>query len=170
MALASHPPSDGASDGEPSGAPTLHIPTRRVRPGELPFPRYMTSGAAGADLTADIDGSILLQPGARCLIPTGLAMAIPHGFEAQIRPRSGLAFRHGVTVLNSPGTIDSDYRGEVKVLLINHGEAPFEVTRGERIAQVVIAAVVQAQFTQAESLDETERGAGGYGHTGRGGV
>ena len=121
------------------------------------------------DLTAavDADAPVTLAPGERALIPTGLAMALPPGFEAQVRPRSGLAAKDGVTVLNSPGTIDSDYRGEVKIILINHGAAPFIVKRGERIAQMVVAPVVQARFEESDSLDATARGAGGFGSTGR---
>lgn len=144
----------------------LQIPTRRVRPGDLPLPKYMTLGAAGADLHADIPTTLSIAPGERALVATGLALALPSGIEAQIRPRSGLAYRHGITVLNSPGTIDSDYRGELKVLLINHGQEAFTLKRGDRIAQLVLATVIQAQFVTVESLPETERGEGGYGHTG----
>lgn len=136
---------------------------------DFPLPEYKTAEAAGVDLCAavDADAPVVLQPGERALIPTGLAMALPTGFEAQIRPRSGLAIKDGVTCLNSPGTIDSDYRGEVKIILINHGATPFTVKRGERIAQMVIAPVVQARFVEADRLDETARGAGGFGSTGR---
>jgi dUTP pyrophosphatase len=135
----------------------------------LPLPEYKTAEAAGVDLIAavPVDAPVTLAPGQRALIPTGLAMALPPGFEAQIRPRSGLAIKDGVTCLNTPGTIDSDYRGEVKIILINHGAEPFVVKRGERIAQMVIAPVVQARFALAESLDDTARGAGGFGSTGR---
>lgn len=132
----------------------------------LDLPAYQSDGAAGMDLSAAISGEIALSPGARALIPTGLALQLPPGFEAQVRPRSGLALKHGVTVLNAPGTIDSDYRGEISVLLINHGEARFVVTRGMRIAQMVLAPVVQARVLLAERLEETARGAGGYGSTG----
>ncbi len=134
----------------------------------LPLPRYETSGAAGMDLIAAIgEGeAMVLQPGERALVPTGLAIALPDGFEAQVRPRSGLAAKNGVTVLNSPGTIDCDYRGEVKVILINHGHEPFTIERGTRIAQMVVAPVTQAVFREVESLDETARGAGGFGSTG----
>jgi dUTP pyrophosphatase len=134
----------------------------------LPLPRYETSGAAGMDLIAAIgEGeAMVLQPGERALVPTGLAIALPDGFEAQVRPRSGLAAKNGVTVLNSPGTIDCDYRGEVKVILINHGREPFTIERGTRIAQMVVAPVTQAVFREVESLDETARGAGGFGSTG----
>lgn len=134
----------------------------------LPLPRYETSGAAGMDLIAALaDGeAMVLQPGERALVPTGLAIALPDGFEAQVRPRSGLAAKNGVTVLNSPGTIDCDYRGEVKVILINHGREPYTIERGARIAQMVVAPVTQAVFREVESLDETGRGAGGFGSTG----
>jgi dUTP pyrophosphatase len=132
-------------------------------------PRQQTAGAAGVDLLAALPaGEVLtLAPGKRALVPTGLAMAIPEGHEGQVRPRSGLAAKHGVTVLNTPGTIDADYRGELKVILINLGDAPFEIRRGERIAQLVVAPVSQVNFTLRETLDATERGAGGFGSTGR---
>ncbi|MPY71582.1 MAG: dUTP diphosphatase [Alphaproteobacteria bacterium] len=135
---------------------------------DLPLPAYETAQAAGMDLPAAVDGELTIQPGRRALVPTGLAIALPPGYEAQIRPRSGLAARDGVTVLNTPGTVDADYRGEVKVILINLGDAPFTVTRGMRIAQMVIAPVVQAAVTEADTLPETPRGAGGFGSTGRG--
>ncbi|MEM8700648.1 MAG: dUTP diphosphatase [Pseudomonadota bacterium] len=133
----------------------------------LPLPAYQSNLAAGLDLVAAVDAPLELAPGARALVPTGLAMALPAGFEAQVRPRSGLAAKHGVTVLNTPGTIDADYRGEVKVILINLGDAPFEIVRGERIAQMVIAPVLQAVITEVDTLSETARGAGGFGSTGR---
>ncbi|PID35943.1 MAG: dUTP diphosphatase [Rhodobacterales bacterium] len=137
---------------------------------DMALPSYETSGAAGADLRANFPPEtraegVTLAPGARALIPTGLAVAIPEGFEMQIRPRSGLAYKHGVSVLNTPGTIDSDYRGPVGVLLINHGDVPFVVAHRERIAQAVIAPVVQGVFVQG-ALDETTRGTGGFGSTG----
>lgn len=134
----------------------------------LALPRYETEGAAGMDLLAAIDDAepVTLAPGARALVPTGLAIALPMGFEAQVRPRSGLAAKNGVTVLNSPGTIDCDYRGEVKVILVNLGAEPFVITRGTRIAQMVVAPVTQAVLAEVESLDETVRGAGGFGSTG----
>ena len=137
--------------------------------GGLPLPRQMTSGAAGVDLAAAIasDETLTIAPGRYAMVPTGLAIALPEGHEAQIRPRSGLAAKFGVTVLNAPGTVDADYRGEVKVLLINHGQAPFEVRRGDRIAQMVVAPVSAVTFTVRETLDETERGKGGHGSTGR---
>lgn len=142
----------------------------RLAHGEgLPLPRQQTAGAAGLDLAAALgaDEVVEIAPGAVAMIPTGLTIAIPPGYEAQIRPRSGLAARHGITVLNSPGTVDSDYRGEVKVLLINHGTAPFPVRRGERIAQMVVAPVSRVLFEERETLDATERGEGGHGSTGR---
>jgi len=136
--------------------------------GDLALPSYESEGAAGMDLRAALgDGeTITLEPGAKAMVPTGLAMALPVGHEAQVRPRSGLAAKHSVTVLNSPGTIDSDYRGEVKVILINHGSSPFKIERGERIAQMVIAPVTQGIWTQVDALSETDRGAGGFGSTG----
>jgi dUTP pyrophosphatase len=135
----------------------------------LPVPQLATAHAAGADLRAAIDAALplTLMPGMRVLVPCGFAMALPPGYEAQVRPRSGLAARHGVTVLNSPGTIDADYRGEVMVILINFGEEPFVITRGERIAQMVVAPVSQPEWSGVEELDETGRGAGGFGSTGR---
>ncbi|WP_305986537.1 dUTP diphosphatase [Roseibium sp. MMSF_3544] len=134
---------------------------------DLPLPAYQSDLAAGLDLLAAVDGPLTLAPGERTLVPTGLAMALPAGFEAQVRPRSGLAAKHGITVLNTPGTIDADYRGEVKVILINMGNQPFEIVRGERIAQMVIAPVLQAEIAEVETLSETERGSGGFGSTGR---
>jgi dUTP pyrophosphatase len=138
---------------------------QRLANGEgLTPPAYETAGAAGMDLRAA--EAITLKPGARCLMPTGIAIALPQGFEAQVRPRSGLAVKHGVTVLNSPGTIDSDYRGEVKVPLINHGKEDFTIARGDRIAQMVIAPVTRITWAELETLDETARGAGGFGSSG----
>ncbi|WP_440636055.1 dUTP diphosphatase [Bradyrhizobium sp. PUT101] len=135
----------------------------------LPLPAYQTAEAAGLDLMAAVPDNepMTLAPGQYALVPTGLAIALPAGHEAQVRPRSGLAAKHGVTVLNSPGTIDADYRGEIKVILINHGAAPFVVKRGERIAQMVIAPVVQAALVPVATLSATDRGAGGFGSTGR---
>ncbi|MCP8883141.1 dUTP diphosphatase [Devosia sp. XJ19-1] len=135
----------------------------------LPLPRQQTAGAAGLDLAAAIadDAVLTIAPGDYAMVPTGLAIALPEGFEAQIRPRSGLAARHGVTVLNAPGTVDADYRGEVKVLLINHGKAPFQLRRGERIAQMVVARVSAVELVEVDELDATERGTGGHGSTGR---
>lgn len=134
--------------------------------GDLPLPKFETALAAGADLRAALDANMVLTPGERALVPTGFAMALPAGYEAQIRPRSGLAYKHGITCLNTPGTIDADYRGEVKVLLINHGQDPFTITRGERIAQMVIAPITQPDFARVETLDDTARGEGGFGSTG----
>lgn len=138
---------------------------KRLPHGEgLPLPAYATAGAAGMDVVAAED--VVIAPGARHPVATGLALAIPEGFEIQVRPRSGLAFKHGITVPNTPGTIDSDYRGELKVLLINHGVEPFAIQRGDRVAQLVLAPVVQAAWEEIEELDETARGAGGFGSTG----
>jgi len=135
----------------------------------LALPAYETAGSAGMDLRAAVpeDTPLTLEPGARALVPTGLKIALEPGWEAQVRPRSGLALKHGITCLNTPGTIDSDYRGEVGVILVNLGSGPFVIRRGERIAQMVIAAVTQATVVEAVSLDETARGAGGFGSTGR---
>ncbi|MFS4580734.1 dUTP diphosphatase [Phaeobacter sp. C3_T13_0] len=137
---------------------------------ELGLPSYQTPGAAGADLRANLPdrASLTLEPGARVLVPTGLRMAIPLGYEVQVRPRSGLALKHGITLPNTPGTIDCDYRGPLGVILMNAGDAPFEILHGDRIAQMVVAPVVQAGFALAETLDETQRGAGGFGSTGQG--
>jgi dUTP pyrophosphatase len=145
------------------------VPIRRLPNNpDLPLPAYETAGAAGMDLRAAVaeDEPIVLRPGARAAIPTGLAFALPDGFEGQVRPRSGLAARHGVSQVNTPGTIDADYRGEVKVILINLGEEDFTIRRGDRIAQLVIAPVTQAQWNEVQSLDETARGEGGFGSTG----
>ncbi len=135
---------------------------------DLPIPRYETAGAAGLDLQAAVaaDAPLTLKPGARALVPTGLTMALPVGFEAQVRPRSGLALKQGVTLVNTPGTIDSDYRGEIGVILINHGQEDVVVIRGMRIAQLVIAPVVQALLVEVDALDPSDRGAGGFGSTG----
>ena len=133
---------------------------------DLPLPSYESASAAGMDLPAAVTADVILDPGERGLIATGLAIALPDGYEAQIRPRSGLAARNGITVLNTPGTVDADYRGEVKVILVNLGNEPFTVTRGMRIAQMVIAPVVQAAMEQVDELPETARGAGGFGSTG----
>ena len=142
----------------------LEIPLLRAEGVALPF--YASEGAAGADVCAYLDAPLTLFPGKRALIPTSLRFAIPPGFEIQVRPRSGLALKYGVTVLNTPGTIDSDYRGELGILLINHGEAPFVVEPGMRIAQIVVAPIAQVVFVQEESLMTTARGEGGFGHTG----
>jgi dUTP pyrophosphatase len=132
---------------------------------DLPLPSYATAGSAGMDLRAA--EALTLKPGARALVATGIAIALPENYEAQVRPRSGLAVKHGVTVLNSPGTIDADYRGEIKVPLINHGHEDFVITRGDRIAQLVVASVTTAVLVEVETLDETARGAGGFGSSGR---
>jgi dUTP pyrophosphatase len=147
---------------------TVHV-ERLPHAEGLPLPAYETAGSAGMDLRAALaeDATITLMPGARALVPTGLKMALEPGYEAQVRPRSGLALKHGLTCLNSPGTVDSDYRGEVGVILINHGQEPFVIRRGERIAQLVIARCEQAAVVEVETLDETARGAGGFGSTGR---
>ena len=133
---------------------------------DLALPHYATAGAAGLDLLAAIDGEIELRPGQRAAIPCGIAIELPQGVEAQVRPRSGLALNHGVTVLNAPGTIDSDYRGEIKAILINHGDTPFRIARGAKIAQMVIAHHEQAQIVELENLSDSARGAGGFGSTG----
>jgi len=137
-----------------------------INTGKQPLPQYATPQSAGMDLRADIEESVTLQPLERHLFPTGLRIALPEGYEAQVRPRSGLALKHGITVLNSPGTIDADYRGEVGVVLVNVSNEPFTVEPGERIAQMVIARHEQAEFVVVEELDTTERGEGGYGHSG----
>ena len=144
----------------------IRIALRRLPHGEgLPLPAYATAHAAGMDVVAA--ETVTLAPGARHAVATGFAIAIPEGYEVQVRPRSGLALKHGITCLNTPGTIDADYRGEVKVILANLGEQPFEVIRGERIAQLVPAPVVRARFDEVEILDDTDRGGGGFGSTGR---
>jgi deoxyuridine 5'-triphosphate nucleotidohydrolase len=151
-----------------SAGPEVAI--KRLPHGEgLPLPAYETAHAAGMDLRAAIpeDAALVLHPGDRHAVPTGLTMAIPPGFEGQVRPRSGLALRHGITCLNSPGTVDADYRGEVMVILINHGPEAFTVRRGDRIAQLLISPVTQASWREVQSLDETARGKGGFGSTGQ---
>ena len=146
---------------------SIPIQVRRLPHGEgLPLPSYATDGAAGMDLLAAVTDPVTIAPGQRALIPTGLAIALPPGHELQVRPRSGLAVRHGLTVLNAPGTIDADYRGEVQVLLVNLGAESVTVTRGMRIAQLVITPVARAQLREVPSLDETSRGSGGFGSTG----
>ena len=151
-------------------APPVRVRLLRLPHGRgVPAPAYASDGAAGLDLRAAVpDGApLVLAPGARALVPTGFALALPAGHEAQVRPRSGLALRAGVTCLNSPGTIDADYRGEVGVILVNHGAEPFTVSRGDRIAQLVVAPVSRAEWDEVEALDDTARGAGGFGSTGR---
>jgi dUTP pyrophosphatase len=147
---------------------TLNVPIQRLAGAEdLPLPKYATAQAAGMDLCAAVKADVVLAPGARAVIPTGYAIALPAGYEAQVRPRSGLAAKNGVTVLNTPGTIDSDYRGEIGVILINHGAETFTVTRGLRIAQMVIATYAAVSWTETATLPETHRGAGGFGSTGK---
>lgn len=144
---------------------SVPVAVKRLPHGEgLPLPAYATTGAAGMDVVSAED--VTLAPGARHAVATGLALAIPQGYEIQVRPRSGLALKHGITVPNTPGTIDSDYRGELKVILINHGAEPFVIARGDRVAQLVLAPVVQAAWDEVAELDATERGAGGFGSTG----
>jgi dUTP pyrophosphatase len=150
--------------------PVVKVRIKRVRGKEdqdLPSPQYMTAKSSGMDLYAAVDREVILEPGQRQLIPTGISISIPEGYEAQVRPRSGLALRDGISLVNTPGTIDADYRGEVGVLLINHGEKSFRVRRGDRIAQMVIVPVVRAELEWVEDLDETGRSGGGFGHTGR---
>jgi len=145
----------------------IRIPLTRLAHGaDLPLPAYATSSSAGLDLSAAIGVPLVLAPGERRAVPTGLAIALPEGYEAQVRPRSGLALRHGVTVLNSPGTIDADYRGEIQVILINLGQEPVIFQRGDRVAQLVIAQVTRAAWTEVEALAESARGTGGFGSTG----
>ena len=152
----------------PNETPTIHVPVMRL-PGndDVPLPDYQTEHAAGMDLHATVDGSITIPPGEIRMIPCGFAMAVPVGFEAQVRPRSGLAAKFGISMPNAPGTIDADYRGEVMVPLINHGTQPFDVTRTMRIAQMIIKPVPRTQWVEVTELPPTERGAGGFGHTGR---
>jgi dUTP pyrophosphatase len=149
------------------GVPVEVVRLRRGRD-PLPLPGYMTPGSAGVDLLADVESEIILGAGERRLVPTGIGIAIPHGFEGQVRPRSGLAAREGLTVLNAPGTIDSDYRGEVQVLLVNLGRAPIHVRRGDRIAQLVVAPVASVVWREVAELPSSERGEGGFGSTGPG--
>src|SRR5262252_7650559 len=146
----------------------LLVQVTRVRTSSdpLPLPRYMTADAAGMDIYADLDTDLTIPPLGRALIPTGFALALPRGYEAQVRPRSGLALKSGLTVLNSPGTIDADYRGEVKILLINHGKVPVTVRSGDRVAQLVVAPVARAHLEEVAALTPTVRGPGGYGHSG----
>lgn len=146
----------------------IEILVERMEHGQdLPLPAYMTAQSAGVDLVSANETPITIEAGKAALIPTGLKIALPDGYEAQIRPRSGLALKHGLTILNTPGTIDADYRGEVKIIVINLGDSAYTVERGERIAQMVVNRVEQARFLVVESLDETVRGSGGFGHTGR---
>jgi dUTP pyrophosphatase len=157
----------------PEGGPPVRVRIARVRPAEdadLPLPKPATSGSAGVDLYAALPTDLTFEPGDRAAVPTGIAVAIPHGFEGQVRPRSGLALRHGLTLPNAPGTIDSDYRGEIRVILLNAGREPVTIRRGDRIAQLAITPVVQPEWEQVEdpdALGPTSRGPGGFGHTGR---
>lgn len=146
---------------------TIPVRIKRVRGGSNLLPHYMTHHAAGMDLYADLAADVILRPGERLLVTTGIAIALPVGYEAQVRPRSGLALRHGITLVNSPGTIDADYRGEIGVIVINHGVDPFTIRSGDRIAQLVVAPVCRALLVEVDDLDETGRGDGGFGHTGR---
>jgi dUTP pyrophosphatase len=150
-----------------TGLAPVEVLVRRLPHAQgLPLPAFATAGASGADVCAAVADVLVLAPGERAAVPTGLEIAVPAGFEVQVRPRSGLALRHGVTVANAPGTVDSDYRGEVKVILINLGAAAYEVRRGERVAQLVVAPVAAARFRECASLPATQRGAGGFGSTG----
>ena len=144
------------------------IEIKKLHPDAI-IPAYMTQLAAGMDVCACLDAKLVIAPGQREMVATGLAFAIPAGYEVQVRPRSGLAIKHGISLVNSPGTIDADYRGEVKIILINHGETDFTINSGERIAQLVVAPVCQAELLEVIDLDATERGAGGFGHTGKNG-
>jgi dUTP pyrophosphatase len=146
---------------------TVDVKVRLLREGAR-LPRYMSAQAAGLDLHACLEGPMAIAPGGRALVPTGIALELPDGYEAQVRPRSGLALRSGVTLLNAPGTVDADYRGEVMVLLVNHGADPFTVRAGDRVAQLVVAPVARARMLAVDALNDTVRGAGGYGHTGTG--
>lgn len=151
-------------------SPSLSIDFLRLDPEknkDIPLPRYMTAQSAGMDIHAALEEDLVLDSGQTCLVPTGFAMALPVGFEAQIRPRSGLAVKYGITIVNAPGTIDADYRGEVKIGLINLGPQPVTLRRGDRIAQMVIQRLVQARINEVEALEETDRSSGGFGHTGR---
>lgn len=156
----------GASAGSGSPVVRVYLSRNGVDHG-LPLPAAATAGSAGFDLPAAIEAELTLQPGRRELVPTGFAIAIPEGYEGQVRPRSGLALRHGIVLPNAPGTIDSDYRGELKVILMNAGSEPFTLRPGDRIAQLVIAPVVRVEWEEVESLPDTQRGAGGFGHSGR---
>ncbi len=154
------------SDPQAISAGPITVMIKRVGPIEVPLPRYQTAGSAGLDLHAALAKPLTIEPGQRRLIPSGYAFALPPGYEGQIRPRSGLALRHGITIVNSPGTLDADYRGEVAIVLINHGQEPFVVEPAMRIAQLVIAQHARAILQLCDDLDQTERGSGGYGSTG----
>ncbi|MEN6348029.1 MAG: dUTP diphosphatase [Syntrophomonas sp.] len=144
----------------------MKILVKRLHSWDLPLPAYMTPGSSGVDLYAAVDEDMALCPGKSALVPTGIALAIPGGYEAQIRPRSGLALKHGITLLNTPGTIDADYRGEIKIIVINLGDKEYILKKGERIAQMIFTRVERAELLEVEELDETYRGEGGFGHTG----
>lgn len=145
----------------------IEVPVERMpHAADLPLPSYATAGSSGLDLLAAVDAEMVIDPGGIALVPTGVRLAIPAGYEGQVRPRSGLAHRYGLTVLNAPGTIDADYRGEIKVLLINHGSAPVAIGRGQRIAQLIVARVERIHWSEGTGLGETRRGSGGFGHTG----
>ncbi|MBT4770275.1 MAG: dUTP diphosphatase [Rhodospirillaceae bacterium] len=149
------------------GAPTLSVNIQRLPHGQdMPLPAAATAHSAGYDLCACVDAPVYLRPNARCAIPTGFAIALPPGFEGQVRPRSGLALKHGITVLNAPGTIDADYRGEISVILINSGETDFTIERGMRIAQLIVAPVTSLDWIECDNLDDSARGSGGFGSTG----
>lgn len=148
-----------------AGAVTIKVERMPSAEG-LPLPQYETEAAAGMDLRAALDEPLVLGPGERCAVPTGLKIALPPGYEAQVRARSGLALKHGIALVNAPGTIDADYRGEIRVILINLGQEPFTITRGDRIAQMIVAPVTRAEWEPVVSVDETSRGAGGFGSTG----
>ncbi len=143
-----------------------HITIKVVNKSQNPLPQYSTEGSAGMDLRASLSEPITLQPMQRCLVPTGVYIQLPHGYQCEIRPRSGLAIKHGITVLNTPGTVDADYRGEICVILVNLSTEPFVITNGERVCQMVINSYVRANWEKVEELDQTERGDGGFGHTG----
>jgi dUTP pyrophosphatase len=163
-------PVASANDARAERDGPVRVRVTRVSGAEdLPLPRYATAGAAGADLVAAVEKELVIAPGERALVPTGLRVAVPEGYEAQVRPRSGLALHHGVLLPNAPGTIDSDYRGEVQVIVLNAGSEPFTVRRGDRIAQLVLSPVARAAFDVVPALDATPRGPGGFGHTGRSG-
>ena len=146
---------------------TVRVRIERIRKSGIPLPAYQSAHAAGLDLSADLDSPLAIAPGTRTSVPTGVALEIPEGYEGQVRPRSGRAIADGLTLINSPGTIDSDYRGEINVLLVNLGAAPIEIQPGDRIAQLVIAPVVRVELIEVDDLDGTARGPGGFGHTGR---
>lgn len=162
-------PRDGAGSDAGPHDPALRVAIQRLPgAGDLPLPAYATAGAAGLDVCAALDDELVLEPGARALVPTGFALAVPDGAEAQVRPRSGLALRHGLLLPNAPGTIDSDYRGEVKIIVLNAGREPVTIRRGDRIAQLVFAPVLRIGWDERESLPDTQRADGGFGHTGTG--